>query len=118
MEKRKIDQLVEAFAEGRLTRRDFIKKATVLGLSLAASVSIGRDFQSREAYAAEVDRSKLSKRLNIYNWSDYVAEDTVPNFEKEFGVKVTTILTKTMRRCWPNFRQGRRGMTSWFPRAI
>jgi len=88
MEKRKIDQLVEAFAEGKLTRRDFIRKATALGLSLAASVSIGRDFQSREAYAAEVDRSKLSKRLNIYNWSDYVAEDTVPNFEKEFGVKV------------------------------
>jgi putrescine transport system substrate-binding protein len=26
--------------------------------------------------------------LNIYNWSDYIAEDTVANFEKEFGVKV------------------------------
>ena len=25
----------------------------------------------------------------MYNWSDYIAEDTVPNFEKEFGVKVT-----------------------------
>jgi putrescine transport system substrate-binding protein len=26
--------------------------------------------------------------LNIYNWNDYIADDTVPNFEKQFGVKV------------------------------
>lgn len=26
--------------------------------------------------------------LNIYNWSDYIAEDTISNFEKEFNVKV------------------------------
>jgi len=29
------------------------------------------------------------KVLNIYNWSDYIAEDTVANFEKETGIKVT-----------------------------
>lgn len=28
-------------------------------------------------------------KLNILNWSYYIAEDTIPNFEKEFGVKVT-----------------------------
>ena len=28
------------------------------------------------------------KILNIYNWSDYIADDTIPNFEKEFGIKV------------------------------
>ena len=28
------------------------------------------------------------KVLNIYNWSDYIAEDTVTNFEKESGIKV------------------------------
>ncbi len=27
-------------------------------------------------------------RLNVYNWSDYVAPDTVSNFEQEFGVRV------------------------------
>jgi putrescine transport system substrate-binding protein len=30
-----------------------------------------------------------SKVLNVYNWSDYIAEDTLPNFEKQSGVKVT-----------------------------
>jgi putrescine transport system substrate-binding protein len=28
------------------------------------------------------------KVLNIYNWSDYIAEDTIQNFEKETGIKV------------------------------
>jgi spermidine/putrescine transport system substrate-binding protein len=27
-------------------------------------------------------------RLNVYNWSNYVAPDTIPNFEREFGVMV------------------------------
>ncbi len=27
-------------------------------------------------------------RLNVFNWSAYVAPDTIPNFEAEFGVKV------------------------------
>ena len=28
------------------------------------------------------------KVLNYFNWADYVAPNTIPNFEKEFGVKV------------------------------
>ena len=35
---------------------------------------------------ADTDDEKV---LNIYNWSDYIAEDTIPNFEKETGIKVT-----------------------------
>ncbi|HCV95946.1 Putrescine-binding periplasmic protein precursor [compost metagenome] len=30
-----------------------------------------------------------SKVLNVYNYSDYIAEDTIPNFEKATGIKVT-----------------------------
>ncbi|HXQ49532.1 MAG TPA: polyamine ABC transporter substrate-binding protein [Stellaceae bacterium] len=37
------------------------------------------------AAAARADDAKL---LNIYNWSDYIAEGTVPGFEKETGIKV------------------------------
>ena len=29
------------------------------------------------------------KALNFYNWADYVAESTVPDFEKQTGIKVT-----------------------------
>ena len=28
------------------------------------------------------------KVLNVYNWSDYIAEDTIPKFEAETGIKV------------------------------
>lgn len=29
------------------------------------------------------------KILHVFNWSDYIAEDSVPNFEKQSGIKVT-----------------------------
>ena len=32
--------------------------------------------------------SRGGERLNVYNWSDYVAPDTIPNFAREFGVRV------------------------------
>ena len=50
-------------------------KQTALILSLVACAAT--------AFAA--DEPKL---LNIYNWSDYIAEDTLKNFEKETGIKV------------------------------
>jgi len=28
------------------------------------------------------------KVLNVYNWADYIAEDTISNFEKEYGIRV------------------------------
>ena len=28
-------------------------------------------------------------RLNVYNWSDYIAPDTIPKFEAETGIKIT-----------------------------
>lgn len=33
-------------------------------------------------------RAADPKVLNIYNWSDYIAEDTIKNFEKETGITV------------------------------
>jgi len=29
------------------------------------------------------------KTLNFYNWTDYIADETIPNFQKETGIKVT-----------------------------
>jgi putrescine transport system substrate-binding protein len=33
-------------------------------------------------------RADDARILNVYNWSDYVADDTVRNFERETGIKV------------------------------
>lgn len=32
--------------------------------------------------------STSERRLNVFNWSDYVAPDTIPNFEREFHCRV------------------------------
>jgi putrescine transport system substrate-binding protein len=36
-------------------------------------------------FARAADEPKV---LNVYNWSDYIADDTLKNFEKETGIKV------------------------------
>jgi len=40
------------------------------------------------SFAAGAVVAQEEKILNIYNWSDYIAEDTIANFEKETGIKV------------------------------
>lgn len=41
------------------------------------------------ALAAARPAAADTPRLNIANWSDYIAADTIANFEKETGIKVT-----------------------------
>ena len=40
------------------------------------------------AMAASVTASAEEKTLHVYNWSDYIAPNTVPDFQKETGIKV------------------------------
>ncbi len=35
------------------------------------------------------DKKAEPKTLNFYNWTEYIAEDTIPNFQKRTGIKVT-----------------------------
>ncbi len=51
--------------------------------SLAALAATGLALACSVASAQEEE-----KVLNIYNWSDYIAEDTLKNFEKDTGIKV------------------------------
>ncbi len=54
----------------------------LFGLGLAAAAVMA-------ALAAPAARAQQEEKvLNIYNWSDYIADDTVKNFEKETGIKV------------------------------
>ncbi len=40
------------------------------------------------AIAVHATAADEPPQLNIYNWSDYIADDTIKNFEKETGIKV------------------------------
>jgi spermidine/putrescine transport system substrate-binding protein len=91
-----LERLVGELERGGLSRRDFVRHAMALGLSVGSvgallSACGGGEKESRagEGTAAGADLGPIEKELHIYNWSDYIADDMVPNFEKEFGVTVT-----------------------------
>ena len=37
---------------------------------------------------AGIASAQDSKTLNVYNWAEYTAEDTIPGFERETGIKI------------------------------
>jgi len=102
--KKETDDLFKSFIGGRLPRRDFIRAALAFGASATALGSVLEACGGETAEAPkppppsgptpdagpapEPDLGPMETELNIYNWSDYIAEDTVANFEKETGVKV------------------------------
>jgi spermidine/putrescine transport system substrate-binding protein len=98
--RKEVERLVLQLEHGGISRREFVTRTLALGLSMSSvglllnacqggesGAAGGRDTTGAEV-AAE-DLGPIEKELHLYNWSDYIAEDTVPNFEKEFGVQVT-----------------------------
>jgi len=55
-----------------------------LGLKNAGKTLLALSLMGAMAGAAHAD----DKVLHVYNWSDYIAPDTIANFEKESGIKV------------------------------
>ncbi|MBX9602957.1 MAG: spermidine/putrescine ABC transporter substrate-binding protein [Bryobacteraceae bacterium] len=56
-------------------------------------------------------------RLNVCNWSDYVAEETIPNFEKEFGVEVRYGTFESSAELFAKVMSGNSGWDVVFPPA-
>lgn len=56
-------------------------------------------------------------RLNVYNWSDYVAPDTVPNFMREFGVSVRYGTFENIPEMLAKVMSGNSGWDVVFPSA-
>jgi len=58
----------------------------ILTAAVAASLLAACGGTQDGAAGAEGGEAKV---LNVYNYSDYIAEDTIPNFEQATGIKVT-----------------------------
>jgi spermidine/putrescine transport system substrate-binding protein len=100
---KEIVRLVESVQNGTIDRRQFVRGALGLGLSVSTIAAVLQGCSGEEkaspaaapnpdappAPAAEPELGPIESELHIYMWSDYIAEDTVPNFEKEFNCKVT-----------------------------
>jgi len=67
----------------------FIRSIFPLAVVLLALGACGKKEEAASTSAAAPPPAQEEKVLHIYNWSDYIAEDTIANFEKETGIKVT-----------------------------
>jgi spermidine/putrescine transport system substrate-binding protein len=56
-------------------------------------------------------------RLNVYNWSDYIAPDTIPNFEREFGIRVRYGVFESVQEMLAKVMSGNSGWDVVFPSA-
>ena len=68
-----------------LNRRDMLKSAMMAGASFTSAM--GLDLAGMERVLA----ATLSGPLLISNWPYYIDKNTVPNFEKQFAIKVNYI---------------------------
>ncbi len=60
-------------------KRMFSTLRTLSAVALAATAAL---------WGPPAAAQEEEKVLNVYNWSDYIADDTIKNFEKETGIKV------------------------------
>ncbi len=68
----------------------FKRMMIVLAVGLAALSAAAQENALVEPWVCPEDvRALTNKTLNIFNWSTYIAEDTIPNFEAACGVRVT-----------------------------
>ncbi|GAB4255278.1 MAG: spermidine/putrescine ABC transporter substrate-binding protein [Thermoleophilia bacterium] len=70
-----------------ITRRSFLRKTGAAGLLVAGAGWLAACGDEEETSGGGGEE-QLADQLNFYNWSDYIAEDTIPNFEEEYGVRV------------------------------
>ena len=61
--------------------------------------------------------ANAQQQLHIYNWSDYIAEDTLQNFEKASGIKVTYDVYDSDEVLEAKMLTGRTGYDLVFPTA-
>jgi spermidine/putrescine transport system substrate-binding protein len=100
-----IQRWIRDWQQGRLSRRELLRRVTLLGMSSFALANLttacarsqptptpGSTEASPRVGAAipdYVDRNKLDKELNFYNWSEYIDPDILTEFQETYGVKVT-----------------------------
>jgi spermidine/putrescine transport system substrate-binding protein len=67
------------------------------------------------APATAACRHDRRPRLNVYNWSAYVAPGTIPNFEREFGVRVRYVIYESNEEMLAQVITGNSGWDVAFP---
>jgi len=102
----RIQRLMWTWREGRLSRRELVRRLSLMGLSLPAIAALLAACRREAEVPGEgatpsdetpvaggipdyIDRSKLEGELNFYNWSEYHDPEVITEFEQTYGVRVT-----------------------------
>ncbi len=64
-----------------------------------------------------INTTNAEEQLHIYNWSDYIAKDTIANFEKATGIKVVYDVYDSNELLEAKILAGRSGYDLIFPTA-
>jgi spermidine/putrescine transport system substrate-binding protein len=75
----------------KVSRRRFLKVMGAAGVagSTLSILSCQPNTSTQQGGGGGGGGGPEEKQLNLYNWSDYVAESTIPSFEKKTGIQVT-----------------------------
>ncbi|HEX6675812.1 MAG TPA: spermidine/putrescine ABC transporter substrate-binding protein [Actinomycetes bacterium] len=98
----------------RIGRRGFLRVAALLGAAGAAGCTVGKACPPTGA----VNR-RPEQLVNIYNWSDYIDDRTVPAFQAHSGVRVNYEVYSSNEDLMAKMRGGNTNFdivvpTSWF----
>ena len=86
------------FADGEMTRRQFVARAVAAGLTLSAIGTLlaacggGGGGGGAGAATPAAMSTDLPGTLRIYNWSEYTSPKVLKEFERKYGVKCDLML--------------------------
>lgn len=118
-----IESLLRAAPSGELERREFLRRALAAGVGATTAGMLlqacggdgGGEQRGADATGGPDVPDRIEDRLAIYNWSDYVAEDTIPGFEEEYGVEVTYDTYESNEEMLAKLQAGAAGYDVVFP---
>src|SRR5215217_1303984 len=73
----------------RISRGDFLRAMGAAGVAGSTLSVLACQPNTNVQQKKETGGGPEEKQLNLYNWADYVAKSTIPNFEKQTGITVT-----------------------------
>ena len=85
-------------------------------LTLGVSACTDRNAPAPEA-GPSGDAPSGQRVVHVYNWTNYIAEDTLANFEKETGIKVVYEMFDTNETLEEKLNAGNAGFDVVFPSA-
>jgi spermidine/putrescine transport system substrate-binding protein len=87
-----IDELVRQSASRKITRRQFCERALGLGLSASAAGALlaacGAAAKKTPVFTPSPMSTALPKKLDFWNWPDYMAPGIKQGFKQKYGVEV------------------------------